>query len=278
MLQHSFQCVLSTRYIWHCPRLFPSVKTSATHVPFVIVPGCSLLEKLQPHMFHLQSMIPFLVQDMLQERGILCIGDIDCINLEKTPCDRNTKLLELLVQRKASTQEVVSAICEGLCQSAQYCPFNPSENQPLSADLKQALERNRRMLIENLEVLPVLDHMHQAGIINRHFREEVESERTRRKRVHHLLSIVSHLHTKAYLKFMEAIEDTQPLLYQDLPETRLAPWSACCYRVRKCVGIFSAHAPLDSAFIIRSCISRTAQDRSAWRKLWRPSASSGMNG
>ena len=170
-------------------------------------------------MVYLRNMISVPVQDTLQERGILSLDDIDSINCEKTLLDRNVKLMQLLLKKKIPEGVVIGALCKGLCQSAQYCPFRPQENEPLCGEYKDALELNRRMLIENLEVLPVLDHMHQAGFIDRHLREVVESKRTRRGRVDRLLLIVNRLHTKAYLEFMNGIKQTQPFLYDDLPNT-----------------------------------------------------------
>lgn len=101
-----------------------------------------LESELQPHMSTLMNSMSHKVQANLVAANLLYVIDIDNISLkaESTMKERNSKMYRMLLTRVKTACDSVKteAMCKGLCESAQYCPFLKNE-KPASANQKEIL-------------------------------------------------------------------------------------------------------------------------------------------
>lgn len=152
------------------------------------------------------------VQDGLVVAKLLSVIDIQNIKAESTAYGRNSKMYEMILTRVKTAGDRVrakEAVCKGLCESAQYCPFSKKES-PASASQKEVLDNLRPELVDDPDLAPVLDRLIQARIVNHHQRDLIDAEKSRRDKWDTLLAIIAHTHSRAHDKFIGILKETKP--------------------------------------------------------------------
>lgn len=161
--------------------------------------------------------MPRMVHDRLVTARILTLEDTEKIGAAKTTRGSNLIMYQSVLSKVRSRRErmaVKEAICGGLCESSQYCPFK-EDQQPASTFQHEQILNIRDRLINDMEVDPVLDRLVQAGIADFHEQELVRAGKTRRDRVVELLDFMHHKHSQAHDTFMEILRETNLWIFED---------------------------------------------------------------
>lgn len=183
----------------------------------LVVAGRQLSLELQPHMSSLLNSLPHKVQDNLMDKGLLSYDDVNGIQARPTLYDQNREMYRRLFSRVRKSQErefVKAAVCRGLCESSQCCPFSQQKREAASSSQVQALNDLRPRLKEDMEVGQVLDELYQAKILDKHSIELINEGKTRRDRVLTFLSIMSRMHSKAQDTFMTILRKTNWWIFE----------------------------------------------------------------
>lgn len=150
---------------------------------------------------------------------LLSLPDDEQIEAELTTYAKNVRMYQIILRKvhdDGAVNLVKEAVCNGLCMSSQYCPFDiQHQQQPASAAQQDVLHRLRPRLIEDMEVPPVLDWLVQESVLNKYLREKIEAGKTNRDQVHALLSVVLCTHSVAHDTFIEILKRTNPWIFDD---------------------------------------------------------------
>ena len=179
--------------------------------------GLSLLRRLQPHIPTLLDAMSYKIHDLLVDEKLFRVADLKKILDEKTTRAQNRKLYEILLKKSHRPSCVIDAICKGLCDSSQYCPFATKEKklEPVTEDQHDMLGVLRKRLVDDMDVTAVVDRLHEKGIVDEHVREEICASRTRRERIDVLLCFIYRTHRKAFDDFMDILHRLHPWIFDD---------------------------------------------------------------
>lgn len=162
--------------------------------------------------------MPHKVQDNLMATRLLSFNDSEGLEARATTYAKNLHMYTIVfahVNTDRDQKAVRGAVCKGLCESSQYCPFSKEQQQPASSSQLEKLNKLRPRLVEDMEVGQVLDHLYQAEIADKHMQEVIRSKKTRRGRVDALLSFIHHTHSKAQDTFMDILKKTNWWIFED---------------------------------------------------------------